>query len=69
MWGISFASIIPPMVNAVQIQVMNAFYGTVAIKLTDLVRPCVGGGGRGGGGGGGGVFDSAQGRLDVCVRL
>ena len=68
MWGISFASIIPPMVNAVQIQVMNAFYGTVAIKLTDLVRPCVVVV-VGGGGGGGGVFDSAQGRLDVCVRL
>lgn len=38
MWGVSFATIIPPLVNAVQIQVMNAFYGTVAIKLTDLVR-------------------------------
>lgn len=37
-WGISFANIIPPLVNAVQIQVMNAFYGTVAIKLTDMVR-------------------------------
>ncbi|CAM9104726.1 unnamed protein product [Ectocarpus sp. 13 AM-2016] len=35
-WGVSFATIIPPLVNAVQIQVMNAFYGTVAIKLTDL---------------------------------
>ncbi|CAM9598929.1 unnamed protein product, partial [Ectocarpus sp. 8 AP-2014] len=34
--GVSFATIIPPLVNAVQIQVMNAFYGTVAIKLTDL---------------------------------
>lgn len=40
MWGVSFAGIIPPLVNAVQIQVMNAFYGTVAIKLTDLVRSC-----------------------------
>ncbi|CAM9511241.1 unnamed protein product [Hapterophycus canaliculatus] len=35
-WGISFANIIPPLVNAVQIQVMNAFYGTVAIKLTNM---------------------------------
>lgn len=37
-WGVPFATIIPPMVNAMQIQVMNAFYGKVAIKLTDLVR-------------------------------
>ncbi|CAM9468938.1 unnamed protein product [Pylaiella littoralis] len=35
-WGVPFATIIPPMVNAMQIQVMNAFYGKVAIKLTDL---------------------------------
>ncbi|CAM9168269.1 unnamed protein product [Sphacelaria rigidula] len=36
LWGISFSQIIPALANAVQIQVMNVVYGTVAIKLTDL---------------------------------
>lgn len=37
LWGYSFAGLIPSLANAFQIQIMNIIYGTVAIKLTDLV--------------------------------
>jgi hypothetical protein len=34
--GIDFASIVPSLVNAIQIQIMNMIYGSIAIRLNDL---------------------------------
>ncbi|CAN0424542.1 unnamed protein product [Ascophyllum nodosum] len=35
-WGVCFSTIIPGLVDAIQIQVINTFYGQLAINLTDV---------------------------------